>query len=265
MIHSAFGHKIAGLSSGLTFDEHGIWTSTKSSLVSYPKDGNYLCLPLEDSSYWFKHRNDCIVSVVSLFSQVGAILDVGGGNGYVTRRLLDEGFEAARLEPGAVGALNAKTARQIPEVICSTLEAAEFPPEAISAIGVFDVLEHIEDDHAFIEHIHCLLRQDGLLYATVPAHPYLWSLSDVSAQHFRRYNHTEFMGLLGEKFESLYFTYFFGALILPVLLLRSIPYRVGFGSRRKILPDESEHGMGGGPAIRLLGAMLVREVDRIAN
>src|SRR5437762_8958287 len=136
---------IARLSNRLTVDEHGIWTSAKASSVSYPANGNFLCLPLEDASYWFRHRNECILAAIKRFPPAGAILDVGGGNGYVTRRLLDEGFDAALLEPGAVGALNGKTARKIPQVICSTLEAAEFSPGSLSAIGVFDVLEHIDD------------------------------------------------------------------------------------------------------------------------
>jgi SAM-dependent methyltransferase len=254
---------IAGLSNRLSLDEHGIWTSAKSSPVSYPKDGHYLCLPLEDSSYWFKHRNDCILAAIKRFPPAGAILDVGGGNGYVTRRLLDDGFDTVLLEPGVVGALNAKTARRIPEVICSTLEAAEFAQDSLSAIGVFDVLEHIDDDRAFVDHIHRLLQPDGLLYATVPAHQWLWSLSDVSAQHFRRYNRTRFGALLGGKFEPLFFTYFFGALTFPVLLLRTIPFRLGIVRQGNILPDESEHGTSAGPASRFLATMLKTEVDRI--
>jgi SAM-dependent methyltransferase len=203
---------------------------------------------------------------VRRFPPSGSILDVGGGNGYVTKRLLDEGFEAVLLEPGAVGAWNGKTLRQLPEVICSTLEDAAFPCESLDAIGCFDVIEHVADDRAFVRQLHGLLVADGLLYATVPAHAWLWSRSDVDAEHHRRYDRAGFCGLLREAgFDLSFFSYFFAPLVLPILLLRVVPFRAGIGRRPGVLSDEAEHGAGGGAAAALLRRSLRRECTRIAN
>jgi SAM-dependent methyltransferase len=216
---------IAENASGLTRDERGIWRSSRSRSLSYPSDGNQQCFALEDRSFWFNHRNDCIASLVKRNPPPGPILDVGGGNGFATRRLLDCGFDAALLEPGIVGALNGKQARGIPEVFCSTLEDAGFSDGSLSAIGCFDVIEHIEADNVFIRTTYDLLHEGGMLYGTVPAHEWLWSYSDVHAGHHRRYDRKSLTALLNDRFEVVYFTYFFGALVAPQFVLRALPFK----------------------------------------
>ncbi len=217
---------ITNLTKALTADQHGIFTYSQSASVAYPEGGNLYCFQLEDDSFWFIHRNDCIASVVKRFPPDGAILDIGGGNGFVTKRILDDGFDAALLEPGKTGALNAKLSRHIPEVICSSLEDAVFPPSSLSAVGCFDVIEHIESDHAFLMSVHSLLKPGGIFYATVPAYWLLWSLRDDTSGHYRRYNKNMIDDLLAPNFEILYFTYFFGVLILPILFIRTLPFRL---------------------------------------
>ena len=99
---------IANISSKLKPDKEGIWNSLQGSVISYPDDGNTNCFNIEDDSFWFQHRNECILSVFKQLPPKGTILDVGGGNGFVTKRLLAEGFHSILLEPGAAGAINAK-------------------------------------------------------------------------------------------------------------------------------------------------------------
>ena len=72
---------------------NGVWKSTKISNVSYPADAHrYLC-SVEENSFWFKHRNDCIVRVVQRFPPREYIVDVGGGNGYVSLGIQNAGFK----------------------------------------------------------------------------------------------------------------------------------------------------------------------------
>lgn len=254
---------IAQISDSLTIDEEGIWTAAGSSVISYPSDRNALCFQLEDSSFWFRHRNECITAAVKLHPPVGPIVDVGGGNGFVAARLINEGFPSIVVEPGPVGALNAKTQRQIPEVICATLGDANFKQGSFAAIGLFDVLEHIEDDREFVELLHRILNRDGLLYATVPAHQWLWSPSDVRSKHHRRYTRQMLNDVLSGCFELLYFTYFFKALIPPQFLLRALPYRLGFAKNDKVLNTSTEHGTEGGLMTNLMTRILTRELSKI--
>jgi SAM-dependent methyltransferase len=255
---------VAKYSKALTQDEHGIWKSAQPAAVNYPDSGNETCFQLEDTSFWFRHRNDCIAAVVKRYPPEGTILDVGGGNGFVARRLLDEGYDTTVLEPDVVAAFNAKTQRGIPEVLCGTLESAGFEPESIAAMSFFDVLEHIEDDTDFMSQAHKALRPGGMVYVTVPACSLLWSYSDDSAQHFRRYNRHTLSELLRERFEILYYTHLFGPLILPVVLFRVLPYRLGLPRNRKVLSRETEHTAGGGITVRVLKKLLHREVQKTA-
>lgn len=257
---------IADQTTGLILDACGVWRSTRSSNISYPETGNLVCSQLEDSSYWFAHRNDCISAVVRRFPPRGCILDVGGGNGFVTKRLLEDGFAATLLEPGAVGARNGKELRQIPEVICATLEDAAFVRESVHAVGCFDVVEHIPDDGNFLGRLHELLTPSGMLYGTVPAHPWLWSQSDDSAQHHRRYTRDRVSKVLDEAgFEVRFFTYFFAPLILPILMFRVVPFRLGLSRGRNLLSDEAEHCTSGGLAIVAVKRWLRIEAGRIAR
>jgi 2-polyprenyl-3-methyl-5-hydroxy-6-metoxy-1,4-benzoquinol methylase len=49
------------------------------------------------------------------------------------------------------------------------------------------VLEHIDDEQAFLREIRRCLAPGGRIYLSVPAGRWLWSDDDVQAGHFRRY------------------------------------------------------------------------------
>lgn len=249
------------LTSGLKRDGAGIWTDHASPELAYPKDGHERYFRLEDQSYWFRHRNDCILSALERFPPQGMLLDVGGGNGFVTRRILDEGYPAALVEPGPTGAFNAKTHRGIPDVYCTTFEAMGLRPGSVGAIGCFDVLEHIAEPAALVARFHAALRPDGHFYLTLPAWGWLWSASDREAGHYRRYDRASIARLLSPGFEILYVTALFSVLTLPVLLLRALPYRLGLGGGP--LKPETEHGSGNGPMTRWIKRCLDRELVRI--
>jgi SAM-dependent methyltransferase len=231
--------------------------------ISYPADGNAVCFLVEDDSFWFKHRNRCIVEAVTQFPPGGQILDIGGGNGWVARGLIDAGFRTVLLEPGQDGAENARTHRRIPEVINATLEDAGLPSASLPAAGLFDVLEHIKDDEGFLATLADLLQPRGYVYVTVPAHWWLWSLADLDAGHFRRYN----VKRLREQFERAgfeveYVTYFFEALVPPVFLLRTLPYAVGLSRRGD---PRMEHTGGSARVSSHVERLLRREVSVIAG
>lgn len=266
MLKNTHGPSLAPPASGLKLDESGIWRSRHSASISYPEEANASCYQLEDASFWFGHRNDCIIATVKLFPPVGPVLDVGGGNGFVTRRLLDEGFAATLLEPGMAGALNGKTARKIPEVICSALEDTHFQPESVSAVGCFDVIEHIKDDAAFVNQLKQIMKPDGMLYLTVPAYQWLWSRSDVVAGHYRRYDRKGISALLSPHFNVLYITYFFQCLTIPVLFFRALPsHFFRHNDDRYALSSKAEHGVSGGRLVAALRFLLRSECMAIAR
>ena len=205
----------------------GVWYAREREPVSYLEEGNDVCFELEEQSFWFAHRAACLEAVVRRFPPAGTIYDIGGGNGFVTRRLIDAGFDTVLVEPGEAGARNA-VRRGIPTVVCATLATAEFREASLPAAGIFDVLEHIEDDDAFLRELQRVLAPQGRLYITVPAFSWLWSDDDVVAGHFRR--HT--IGSMKRRLEATgfklqYSTYFFSLLPAPRFALRSLPSLFG--------------------------------------
>jgi SAM-dependent methyltransferase len=212
-----------GAYSKTLINKDGIWYAEKNTEISYPDEGNEDCFQVEDNSFWFRHRNNCIVEVLKKFPPKKVFFDIGGGNGFVAKAVEDSGIETVLLEPGEKGCLNAKK-RKINNIICSTIEDAGFADGSIPAIGVFDVVEHFEDDVKLLTTIHRYLEKDGLLYITVPAYKMLWSLDDDYAGHHNRYTISSLSQKLNKVgFDVQYATYIFSILPLPVFLFRTIP------------------------------------------
>lgn len=203
-------------------------------MVSYPSEGNDLCFEIEDDSFWFRHRNACIAALVKAFPPRGSgpIFDIGGGNGFVAKGLMDSGWDVVLVEPGPTGARNAK-ARGLPHVVCASTQSAGFKHGSMPAIGVFDVVEHIEDDIAFLRHLRDLLEPGGMLYLTVPAYRWAWSDEDAYAGHFRRYTKGSLTtALRAAEFKVRFISGIFSWLLMPVFLLRALPYRLR-GARQR--------------------------------
>jgi SAM-dependent methyltransferase len=177
---------IDDIATGLRRDAAGYWIAPETVRVSYPAGGHEDCLAMEEESFWFAHRNRAIVALLRRFPPAGGpVFDIGAGNGYVTAALERAGFETVAIEPSRAGAANA--AARVGNVVCGSLPSAAFRPASAGAIGLFDVIEHIEDDRAFLRSLAPYLKSGGRLYATVPAFPWLWSSNDVRSGHHRRY------------------------------------------------------------------------------
>ena len=111
------------------------------------------------------------------------------------------------------------------------LEDLAFPDSSLEAIGVFDVLEHLEDPATLLLEIRRVLKPGGVLISTVPANAWLFSDFDLSIGHYRRYSRQSLRKLLAESgFQESRISYFFFVLVLPAFLLRTVPYK--FGRRR---------------------------------
>ncbi|MEK6255832.1 MAG: class I SAM-dependent methyltransferase [Chloroflexota bacterium] len=217
---------IAEISTTLVKQADGIWVSTSSSSYSYPDEGNSLVFPAEDNLFWFRHRNKCIVEAVNAFPAQGPIFDIGGGNGVVSLALKNAGYQSILVEPGKHGIQNAQS-RGLNPLISSTMEDANFKENSLPAVGMFDVLEHIENDIEFLSYIHTRLKKDGKIYLSVPAYSQMWSHEDVFANHYRRYTIRLLADVLNASgFTVDYATYMFSFLPFPLFLMRTLPYRL---------------------------------------
>ncbi|MEM7411070.1 MAG: class I SAM-dependent methyltransferase [Myxococcota bacterium] len=193
--------------------------------MAYPDQARGVFAAVEDGSFWFEHRNQVLASLLQCFPPPGRLFDVGGGNGYQARFFEGLGLSTALVEPGAEGCVIARR-RGVDWVIQGHWQDLGFGPETVGAVGLFDVLEHLEDPGTLVQAAVDALIPGGRLYATVPAHPWLWSDEDEIAQHQRRYRRGEFEQLLASRgLELEWSSACFGALVGPIWVGRSLPSR----------------------------------------
>ncbi len=91
----------------------------------------------------------------------------------------------------------------------------------VSAVFLFDVVEHIEYDHAFLKDLASrkFMNAETRLLITVPAFQPLFTSHDVFLGHFRRYNNASLKSLMNESgFTALKTGYFFTSLIAPRII-----------------------------------------------
>ena len=143
---------LAAMADGLIEQERGFFVASEAGSVSYPDQAHGACFEMESESWWFRHRNRCLTAAIRAYPPGGPIVDIGGGNGFVSLALQAAGHDTILLEPGSEGARNAY-ARGLRPVIRATFEASGFRPRSLAAAGMFDVLEHIDDDRGFLDQL----------------------------------------------------------------------------------------------------------------
>jgi SAM-dependent methyltransferase len=231
------------------FLEDGIWRSSDALNISYPDDGNSLYMEIEERSFWFNARNKAIFEVIIKYSNTGAIFDIGGGNGYVSKYLCDLGFEAVLVEPGITGCRNALK-RGLRKILNIRFDDQYFISGTIPNICIFDILEHLDDQSEFLNNIWNVLCPGGKIFVTVPAFMSLWSKEDSYAGHFRRYRIKELGKIFSRSgFRILYASYFFSFLIIPVFLFRTLPSKLGL---YRINPKKTKMHHNSGSIINIL-------------
>jgi SAM-dependent methyltransferase len=120
------------------------------------------------------------------------VLEVGCGTGNVLRELQKTavGGTVFGMDVHQEGLLYAQ--RRLNPAFLIRGDVARPPFSArFEVVGLFDVLEHLEDDRAALRQLRDLLTKEGVLLITVPADQRLWSYFDVASQHHRRYEARE--------------------------------------------------------------------------
>lgn len=205
----------------------GLWTVRSVADVSYPKGGNRSAAELEENSFWFAHRREIILDQIHKHRPPGCVVDLGGGNGFMSRALQDAGYDVILVEPGTDGVSVAK-ARGVANVVHAAFGDLTVPNGTLPSVALFDVLEHIDNDLDFLIDLRARMASGSRLYISVPAYQLLWSQVDVHSGHFRRYTKKSLhQKLVLAGFECEVETYFFMPLVLPLFLGRVIPNLFG--------------------------------------
>lgn len=178
---------------------------------------------VENNHFWFQSRNILIKFLLQKFhSKCEKFLEIGCGTGFVLdaiRKASPGAFITASeisvqgikfaVDRGVADEYIQMDARNIPYI-------SEF-----DCIGLFDVLEHIENDSFIIAEIHRALATNGTLIISVPQHKWLWSNIDVKSWHFRRYQRNELKNILQNNGFSVIWWSSFNLTLAPLLFFQS--------------------------------------------
>jgi SAM-dependent methyltransferase len=177
----------------------------------------------EDNHFWFRSRNRCIAAATRLLPDtqlIKNVLEHGCGTGFVLAEL-QRLFPHAQVTGADLFEEGLAMARQ--RFNGSLVQADLFQCGFCSQfdlIGLFDVLEHLDDDVKALRALREQLRPTGQLLLTVPAHMVLWSDYDVASGHRLRYSRRQLIDRLSEAGFEVQFCTEFMTLLFPLALIR---------------------------------------------
>jgi len=174
-----------------------------------------------EHSWWYRGRTRVVRAGLARahVSRVEDVLDFGAGFGGMHDMLAGIGAHVDAYEPDPE-ATKSVDKRGYRSVFSSEADAFARPYDLI---GLFDVVEHIADDHVFLKEARGALRAGGRLAITVPAFPFLWSAHDVNHHHFRRYTKKSMCETLRQAgFTIEYASYWNMTLFIAAATLRLI-------------------------------------------
>ena len=90
------------------------------------------------------------------------------------------------------------------------------------AVGAFDVIEHIDREADAIAEMRRALAPDGVIFLTVPQHPWLWSRVDEIDDHKRRYRRGELSAKLRDSGFSVLCDTSFMFFLLPAMMAQRL-------------------------------------------
>jgi len=172
---------------------------------------------LDDRHWWYRARRRIIADLIRREIRPSAdaqILELGCGTGHNLAMLSGFGHvDGLELDEEARALSEKRLGRKI---MSSPLpELGEVPDHHYDLIGAFDVIEHIEDDHAALASIATKLKPGGKFVMTVPAHPWMWSAHDVVNHHKRRYSKAALKQLIQGSPLKLEAVGYFNSLLFP--------------------------------------------------
>lgn len=174
---------------------------------------------MEQKHFWHIGRKEIILDVLRRDVPNLAkrrMLEIGCGNGSVLAYLKQNGLN---IEGADIFIEGLKFCRQRESSVAlyqTDVLALPFR-NSFDIIGMFDVLEHIDNDEKALMEINQALKPGGNLILTVPACKFLWSYFDVNSHHKRRYSKGELIAKLERNGFIIKKISFYMFLLFPVL------------------------------------------------
>lgn len=173
--------------------------------------------------FWIRRRFKVLQLLAGdLVSQSQAVAEVGCGSGMLQRQTEEAfGRAVAGFDLNEV-ALKKNVSRLSPVHCYDILEKNPTLRERFDIIFLFDVLEHIADESAFLNALIFHLSPGGYVILNVPAGQWAYSEYDRAAGHVRRYVINTLRDAIRSTGLSVTRWTYWGFPLVPILLLRNL-------------------------------------------
>ena len=181
---------------------------------------------IEKHHWWWEGRREIIRQELPKKTN-SKILDIGCGTGetisFVKAILKDAEVTGVDNSQVAVN-FSKKRGHNVIKVDALHLP---FKDDFFDAILMLDVIEHIEDDKAFLLEAKRVLKKNGKIIVTAPALQFIWSRHDTEQGHQRRYTR-HMMTYLADSCRLnisrlSYFNFLLSPAIIAIRLLSKLP------------------------------------------
>ena len=207
--------------------------------------------------FWMKRRFDVFEKLVSSGTAPrhaeASWAEVGCGHGVVQRQFetrFDVSIDGMDLNDYALKQNGATRGR----LLCyNVFDRADSLKESYDSVILFDVIEHLDDDAAFVDAVLHLVKPGGAIYINVPAFMHLFSLYDDAAGHVRRYDIKMMQTLAESQGLAIERWSYWGKSLIPLLYARKLMLSIrkptnvieqGFAVRNQLLNSVLYHWSG---------------------
>lgn len=147
---------------------------------------------IDNKHFWFRVRNEILLQTIKsnlVNWSKASFLEIGSGSATVLEFLSQGGM--TNLAGCDINPLAIELSRErLPNITHNECSYEDFVSQGYKSdsIGMFDFIEHLEDDLPPLKVAHTVLNQGGKLFVSVPAHQELYSNVDRLMSHYRRYS-----------------------------------------------------------------------------
>lgn len=173
--------------------------------------------------FWIRRRFEVLRQLAGeLMSSAGEMAEIGCGHGLLQREIEDAyGREVTGFDLNEY-ALRQNISRQS-RIYCYDIFAKDGRFRSrYDVIFLFDVLEHITEENAFLEAVRFHLKTGGKLLVNVPAGQWAYSEYDRMVGHVRRYSIDKLRAVAGRSGLGVQTWSYWGLPLVPVLAVRKL-------------------------------------------
>jgi SAM-dependent methyltransferase len=204
------------------------FVDTDLEVTSFDASGFGFLAEMERKHFWHIGRREMILDILKRnvpHLAESKMLEIGCGNGNILAYLKENGIN---IEGGDIFLEGLKFyQRKLDNTALYQIDIMALPfHHNFDIIGMFDILEHIDEDEKALAEVSQALKSGGRILIMVPAHKFLWSYFDILSCHRRRYDKDELKAKLERNGfvikKMTYYMFFLFPLLTGIRLIGNI-------------------------------------------